>query len=176
MSKLHIIWRRIILTVLVSCGVSWSQTAVRQSVFGSGGLPMSNDGYRIMGTLGQTIAGVTMDDTHSNQGGFWFQAMEIITDVESTPDALPEEFRLEQNYPNPFNPITNFKFSIPVQSRVTLTVFDMLGREVARLVDDVLSPGEYTVEFDARGFPSGIYLYQIRAGGYLNMRKFTLLK
>lgn len=86
------------------------------------------------------------------------------------------EFRLEQNYPNPFNPKTNIRFRIPDFRFVSLKVYDILGNNVATLMNDYLSAGEYKVEFNARELPSGIYFYQLIAGNYLETKKMLLLK
>jgi photosystem II stability/assembly factor-like uncharacterized protein len=94
------------------------------------------------------------------------------------------EFSLSQNYPNPFNPVTKIKYSIPyVETRhasslqiVTLKIYDLLGREVATLVNEEKPAGEYEVEFDAGILPSGIYFYQLKAGQYSETKKMILLK
>ena len=102
---------------------------------------------------------------------------DIINKVERLTDrALPKEFRLEQNYPNPFNPSTIIQFALPKRSEVTLTVFNLLGKEVGTLVNEVLLPGEYKVVFDAADLPSGVYFYQIQADGSVQTKKLTLLK
>jgi len=93
----------------------------------------------------------------------------------------PEEFSLEQNYPNPFNPVTKIKYEIPGQARndnaaVTLKVYDVLGDEVATLVNEEKPLGTYEVDFDATGLPSGIYFYQLKAGSFVETKKMVLLR
>ncbi len=88
----------------------------------------------------------------------------------------PREFRLEQNYPNPFNPTTNIRLSIASAGEVSLKVFDVLGREVAELVNESLASGTYNVRWDASEFPSGVYFYTVRAGGLLATRRMMLMK
>lgn len=92
------------------------------------------------------------------------------------PSGLPTEFALEQNYPNPFNPSTQIRFALPVDSKVRLTVYDMLGREVAVLVDGVRPAGRHAVTLDASRQASGIYLYRLEAGTTTFTRKMTLIK
>jgi hypothetical protein len=92
------------------------------------------------------------------------------------PSGLPSEFALEQNYPNPFNPSTQIRFALPIDSKVRLTVYDMLGREVAVLVDDVRPAGRHAVSLDAARLASGIYLYRLEAGTTTFTRKMTLIK
>ena len=89
---------------------------------------------------------------------------------------LPEQFSLEQNYPNPFNPATTISYSVPKESRVTLKVFDMLGREVATLVNEVKQPGEYRLTFEASRFASGAYVYRLSSPNQTIVRKMMLMK
>jgi len=88
----------------------------------------------------------------------------------------PTGFKLEQNYPNPFNPTTSLQYTIDSRQFVTLKVFDLLGREVATLVNEEKPSGEYEVEFDGTNLPSGIYFYRLKAGQYSETRKMVLLK
>jgi len=90
--------------------------------------------------------------------------------------SVPERFSLSQNYPNPFNPVTKIVYELPAGSRVTLTVFDILGREVAVLEDGVQDAGIKTVEFNATGLPSGVYFYRLKAGNFTAVRKLMLMK
>jgi Secretion system C-terminal sorting domain len=85
-----------------------------------------------------------------------------VTSVRA-PGVLPGKYRLEQNYPNPFNPSTNIGFQIADYGLVRLVVYDLLGREVAVLVNEVKSPGSYSVRFDASGLASGLYFYRLHA-------------
>jgi hypothetical protein len=89
---------------------------------------------------------------------------------------LPTEFSLEQNYPNPFNPVTNFQFSIVNRQLTILKVYNVLGQEVATLVNEVKQPGTYTVQWDASGMASGMYFYRIQAGDFVATRRLLLLK
>lgn len=81
-----------------------------------------------------------------------------------------------QNYPNPFNPTTNISFTLPKKSNVTLVIYDMLGREVATLVNGILSAGEQTVTFDASNLSNGMYLYKLQTGEHQIVKKMTLIK
>ncbi len=91
-------------------------------------------------------------------------------------EGLPLRFELMQNYPNPFNPATTIRFSIPEQSTVILTVYDVLGRKVAILIDEELHAGTYSQVFDASHLASGMYLYQLRAGNYVETKRLILMK
>ncbi len=89
---------------------------------------------------------------------------------------IPEEFYLSQNYPNPFNPTTTIRYSIPQNSKVTLKVYDILGREVATLVNEAKQPGNYEVAFNGSGLASGIYFYRLQAGNFSATKKLILMK
>jgi subtilisin-like proprotein convertase family protein len=98
------------------------------------------------------------------------------TDVRPEPGVLPIRAGLSQNYPNPFNPHTVIGFSIPEAGRVTLKVYDLLGREVSTLVDHVKAPGIYEVGWDATGQSSGVYYYQMRVDNVIQTRKMVLVR
>lgn len=115
----------------------------------------------------------------------YLHQVDKITDVENQVSELPEQFSLFQNYPNPFNPSTIIKYSIPTVASghaptVLLKVYDILGREVATLVNEEQQFGEYEVTFDTRSISqqlsSGIYYYQLRAGSFVQSKKMMLLK
>jgi len=98
----------------------------------------------------------------------------ISTSVEETDYLLI--YYLLQNYPNPFNPSTTIKYKIPEISFVTLKIYDVLGNEISTLVKEEKPAGSYKVKFDASGFPSGIYFYQLQAGSFVETKKMVLLK
>ena len=98
------------------------------------------------------------------------------TDTEDSPDEIPDEIVLDQNYPNPFNPATSIQFALPSTQRVTLQVFDMLGRPVATLLQGKqLSSGSHTVRFDGSALASGVYVYRLEAGGTVVQSRRMLL-
>ncbi|MCU7494141.1 MAG: T9SS type A sorting domain-containing protein [Ignavibacteria bacterium] len=98
-----------------------------------------------------------------------------ITDVDEAP-ALVKDFVLGQNFPNPFNPSTTIRYSLPSEEFVSLKVYNLLGCEVAALVNEVQKAGSHSVRFNARELPSGTYVYTIKAGGFRFSRKLLLLK
>ena len=91
-------------------------------------------------------------------------------------DVEPNGFELEQNYPNPFNPSTTIRYRLPVSGQVTLTVYDVFGREVVRLVDAKQSAGTYEVKFDGAHLNSGFYFYKLSAGSFMQTKEMLLLK
>lgn len=96
--------------------------------------------------------------------------------TDKSTDISPEGYVLESNYPNPFNPSTTISFSIPQAQHVSLVVYDALGREVATLVDSELGSGSHTVTFDGKNLSSGVYIYRIRAGDFVQEKKMQLVK
>jgi hypothetical protein len=99
------------------------------------------------------------------------------TDIEvDNFSPLPEKYLLEQNYPNPFNPTTIIKYQIPENSFVTLKIYDLLGKEVATLVNKEQTKGFYSTEFNAEKLSSGVYFYRLHAGSFVETRKMILLK
>jgi len=89
---------------------------------------------------------------------------------------IPASYKLNQNYPNPFNPTTNIQYSIPINGLVKIVVYDILGKEVATLVNEVKTAGVYIVDFDASSLSSGIYFYKITSGNFSNIKKMILIK
>ena len=98
------------------------------------------------------------------------------TDIRPVGDVLPASYSLKQNYPNPFNPATTIEYALPASGQVTLTVFNLLGQEVAVLANGVQSAGVHAVRFDARELNSGVYFYRLEGSGFRNTRKMLLLK
>jgi hypothetical protein len=107
------------------------------------------------------------------ESGFNTTGLVAITNNETT---TPNSFTLSQNYPNPFNPSTKVDFSIPKSSFVKLTINDVLGKEKSILVNEQLSAGSYSVNFNASSLPSGVYFYKIIAGSFTDSKKMILIK
>ena len=104
-------------------------------------------------------------------------------DSPSTLLRVPTEYRLEQNYPNPFNPVTSITFVIPNHESgimnhefVSLKIFNLLGQEVATLVEGDREAGSYTVAWDAAHLPAGVYIYRLQAGSFNAMNKMILIR
>ncbi|GMU96186.1 T9SS type A sorting domain-containing protein [Ignavibacterium album] len=116
-------------------------------------------------------------DYASNSGVAGYPINVVVTGIDDPLDnSLPKEFKLSQNYPNPFNPSTTINYSLPVAGFVTLKVYNLLGEEVAVLVNEDKSAGNHTTIFNAAGLPSGIYLYSLSTGFNKETRKMILLK
>ena len=91
-------------------------------------------------------------------------------------EIISDNYDLYQNYPNPFNPVTRISYSIPKQGLVSLKIYDILGREVKELVNEIKSQGSYSVDFNASGLPSGVYLYRIKSEGFTETKRMLLIK
>ncbi|RNC83800.1 MAG: T9SS C-terminal target domain-containing protein [Balneola sp.] len=110
---------------------------------------------------------------------FWFDDIQInaaLINSNEQPGDTPLEFALNQNYPNPFNPSTTISFTLAGTQHTSLKVYDLLGREVSVLVDEVRSIGNHEVRFDASALSSGVYLYELRAGDFVQTQKMLLVK
>jgi len=122
-----------------------------------------------------------VDDNDNLEGTIWFDELRFINDnLISLPDLLPTniptEFSLEQNYPNPFNPSTNLHFNISEASKIKLVIYDLLGREVSVLKDEIMNPGIYKVTWDATDLPSGVYFAKLFSGSNISTIKMMLAK
>ncbi|MCE1164520.1 MAG: T9SS type A sorting domain-containing protein [Bacteroidetes bacterium] len=96
--------------------------------------------------------------------------------AESNLNLIPTKYELTQNYPNPFNPTTKINFAIPKQGLVTMKIYDVLGREVKTLVNEVKQAGNYTVDFNAAEFASGVYFYKLQSGDFSDIKRMILVK
>ena len=108
--------------------------------------------------------------------GYPFLVYDSTTSVKKLGTTLPDDFSLSQNYPNPFNPATNIRFNIPKPGLTILKVYNVLGKEVATLVNEKLSAGSYEVDWNASDFVSGVYFYRLEAGDYMETRKMLMIK
>lgn len=143
--------------------------------------------------VGKASINIMKDTSNPEQTEFWYlvvsdKTVEAEEDmvIENANPELPEVFSLSQNYPNPFNPATTIKFQLPEKNgtatvRTVLRVYDILGRLVRTIVDEDMSPGFYTKQWDGLndnsvGISSGVYFYSITAGDFRNTKKMLLLK
>ena len=109
--------------------------------------------------------------------GIYKRPLSDIVDVKESSGEIPADFNLSRNYPNPFNPSTNLEFGISDLEFVSLKVFDISGKEVSSLVNEVLKPGNYKYRFDAIDLPSGTYFYRIEtSNGFKDTKRMILIK
>ena len=170
-----------VLLVLVICSLWCSsidaQTTLASYVVGNGAAVITNSNHNLSATFGQPIIGNTSNTLHSNSIGFWYQYAATITDVEDRwMFEIPKQFELYQNYPNPFNPTTVIRYGIPKESIVKLVVYNILGEMVKTLVENKQKAGSYEVNFNASNLATGIYIYRIQAGQFVETKKMVLMK
>jgi hypothetical protein len=111
----------------------------------------------------------------SNNYVYWTDSLKsVVTGVQ--PDLQEATFNLEQNYPNPFNTLTTIKYSIPTSSKVTLKIYNIIGKEIESLINDEKPSGTSEVTWHAGNLPGGVYFYQLNSGGLIETKKMLLLK
>ncbi len=135
---------------------------------------VNSDAYGFSSTSSSTSS-VDYNTNFSSSASFTMTP-ENITSVKETQPNILSNFKLNQNYPNPFNPTTIISYQIPYESKVVLKVFNILGDEVATLVNENKAAGNYNVSFNASNLSSGVYFYQIKAGSFVDTKKLVLLK
>ncbi len=132
------------------------------------------------GLTNDTVVALAVSATSLFAGtsnGVWRRPLsEMITSVDRVTDEIPHEFLLDQNYPNPFNPSTSIRYSLQDRSDVTLIVFNVLGQQVAELVNSEMEAGYHEVRFDASHLASGVYFYRLTAGRFVELKKLLLLR
>jgi len=99
-----------------------------------------------------------------------------VTIVDEDPAMNPGEFILNQNYPNPFNPVTNIEFLLTNDTKVVLTIYNVLGEKLFEVLNQNMNAGLHTIQFNAKSLPSGIYFYELKTGNKNDVMKMTLLK
>ena len=133
---------------------------------------------------------IIWDDNRDGNLEIYYKKGAIITDVDEESDIIPTKYSIKQNYPNPFNPVTTIEYTIPTSPYptpyqgegtrerffVTLKVYDVLGNEIATLINEEKQPGTYSVQFDGAGLSSGVYFYTLTAGNFVESKKMTLMK
>jgi len=122
----------------------------------------------------QTVIGTTESKSTTLQSGFWFTTPK--TAPAAITDNLPREYALYQNYPNPFNPSTVINYDLPQAGLVKLTIYDILGREVAVLDAGVKPAGKQSIVFHAAEYASGLYFYQLQTGEFNKVKRMIITK
>jgi subtilisin-like proprotein convertase family protein len=148
----------------------WSYYCGPAAVFGNFG------GANMQGNWVLIVADGAAGDQGMIQGwGLRFNG-DNITGVSNVSNEIPGKYNLSQNYPNPFNPVTKISFALPKSGLVTLKVYDVLGKEVETLVNEVKTAGTYSVDFNASKYSSGAYFYKIETNGFADVKKMMLVK
>jgi hypothetical protein len=150
---------------------------VQWSVFDNGFSTSINNNSSILSQIGEPLTGKSNNETSEVTGGF-LAGIIILNSVTSINDNQnkPLSYELYQNFPNPFNPTTKIKYSIARASYVKLKIYDIIGSEVAELVNEEKPIGSYEVWLDGSKLASGVYIYRLQAGSFINTKKMILLK
>jgi ligand-binding sensor domain-containing protein len=128
-----------------------------------------------------SIYSLAVNDTYifagSDRDGVWRRPIsEVITNIKNNQNNLPTDYLLKQNYPNPFNPVSTINYSTPKKELIIIRVYDLLGNEIATLVNEEKPAGNYKVNFNASNLSSGVYFYRMQAGNFIESKKCIVLK
>jgi len=159
-------------------GTDWTEI---QKITASDGAIDDLFGYSVSLSGDYTIVGSPQDDASGPYSGSAYVYSGFVVGVENEQLEYPHYYRLTQNFPNPFNPSTKIKFTIPHlgayrNTPIQLIVYDVLGNEIVTLVNKEKPAGNYEVEFDGTGLPSGVYFYRLQAGNFIKTKKMLLMK
>lgn len=139
----------------------------------------------IVHRIGFTSDSISVTVSNNTVDSINFYLNQMYVGIKKEEGAIPQSYKLYQNYPNPFNPVTKIKFNVPTGSMIlnetqnlitTLKIYDLLGREIATLVNDKLNPGIYEVTFDGKNLSSGIYFYKLSSGEFADTKRMVLIK
>jgi hypothetical protein len=159
--------------IFTRLGNIWAQQGTK--LFGSGAVGIAQQGSSVALSSDGNTALIGGWNDNNPEGATWVFVRGTSAVTERAVDH-PLTFRLEQNYPNPFNPATKIQFTIVNRQLTILKVYDILGQEVATLVNEELNPGTYETRFDANGVASGVYFYRLQAGSFVDTRKMIVAK
>ena len=163
------------LSLIFETGTMFSQS-VEWSFFPSGFGFSQSTSITLISSVGEPFVGFSQIESASIYSGSLFRNVVMITGLRESNSQLPLEYALYQNYPNPFNPSTTVRYDLPRATFVTLTIFDILGRQISTIVEEEKPAGAYQVNVYVPNLPSGVYFYRFQARDYVNTKKFVLLK
>lgn len=157
--------------------IVFCQHQIPYNLISTAGGKISSSTNIMIFSVGESLIGKCSNASNLGAIGFWsvYQS-DILTSVEENENPIPTVFKLEQNYPNPFNPSTKIKFSVSERSNVLIKIYDILGSELVTLVNEEMDAGWYEKDFNASGLSSGVYLFRMEAGNYVNTKKMMLLR
>jgi hypothetical protein len=150
--------------------------SVEGSLFPSGFGFSQSTSTTLISSVGEPFVGFSQIDSTTIYSGSLFRNVVFITGLKGSKSQLPLVYALYQNYPNPFNPSTTVRYDLPLATFVTLTIFDVLGRQISTIVEEQKPAGAYQVNVYVPNLPSGVYFYRFQTRDYVNTKKFVLLK
>jgi len=179
-SRIGMIKSSLIIVIIIILFLNISSLAQNSQVpsysFSSGFAISNSANTTFISSVGEPFGGRSSNGNSIITSGFLASTSSTITDVAGEKDVVPNVFDLHQNYPNPFNPSTVISWQLPVNSHVSLKVYDILGNEVATLVDGNKEAGNYETKFDGSALASGMYIYKLTAGNYVSTKKMLMIK
>ena len=162
-------------TMKPTSGYEWTPISWGSPLVHNNKLFVSTDGGGFYCyNAGEVNGSWTMVNANIHATNCYVEGLE--TGIETVDNILPTDYTLSQNYPNPFNPTTQISFSTPNQGFIRLTVYNLIGQEITTLVNEELSAGNYSVEFNAENLSSGIYFYTLNTSGFTTTKKMILMK
>lgn len=166
-------------TTTLYATVKYNSSGVQQWVMNYGEL--SSRSFNVAKSVAVDNSGNVYVTGCSNLHYATIKYSQELSGIQPISNKIPQQFSLEQNYPNPFNPSTKIRFQVPPvgayhDTPLRLVVYDILGKEVATLVNEPLAPGSYEVNFDAGNLTSGLYFYKLTSGTFTETKKMVLLK
>jgi hypothetical protein len=173
-------WLAPLVALVVALGAAIEAPAgpagnLTRGVAGQGATQATGGAHQLRGTVGQALAGHAGSPTTVGIG-FWYVVRGGgLVAVEPLPVPATFSFRLDQNAPNPARGTTHFAFALPREGPVVLTIYDVRGRSVVRLIDREMPAGEYRIAFEPRELASGSYFYELRAGGHVATKRLVVL-
>ena len=163
------------LSFILGGGTMFSQS-VGRSLFPTGFGFSQSPSITLISSVGEPFVGFSQIGSASIRSGSLFRNVVIVTGLREGKNQLPLEYALYQNYPNPFNPSTTVRYDLPKATFVTLSIFDVLGRQISTIVEEEKPAGAYQVNVFVPNLPSGVYFYRIQARDYVKTKKFVLLR
>ncbi len=143
--------------------------------FTGGGGMLNSSENSVVSSVGQNFAGLSTAEDNRVTSGFWNSQVSLSTAVKDLNGSQPG-FILNQNYPNPFTTVTTISWQIPVSSKVTLEIYDILGNKIKSLVNEYQSPGNYQADFYNETLPSGLYVIRLKAGNFTDSKRMNLIR
>lgn len=177
--------RKLLFSILVFAFAAsvpvFGQYQLNRGSFGNGSAVVSGNNQMLKGSIGQATTGQTTNDLYRAYFGLQYGVGNVVVGIVPDDGIAPKAFQLRQNYPNPFNPGTTIAYDLPTAGQVRLTVYNILGQKIIRLVNKRQAAGSYRIEWnglDGGGnlLPSAVYLYTFESNGLRQVRRMLLIK